>query len=157
VTSDFDFVSPLAMGDIRAEGLDLTLIRVCDSVERGVADSSIHGGEASFSRDVRRISTGDSLFVGFPVFLVRAGATVTDVRCCLVPLRAPLAALAPPPAAGLRLTIDLEARHVPLVQVADFRGPAGCRRCRASRDGPGGDAYPLTHPTPISGILEVHA
>jgi len=70
-TRDYDFVSPLAMGDVKAEGLDLILIRSFEALERVSSDPSIHGGEASFSRYVHRVAAGDRSFIGLPVFLMR--------------------------------------------------------------------------------------
>ena len=68
---DYDYVAPLAMGDVKADGLDLTLLRTFGALERVMKDPSVHGGEASFSRYVQRLAGGDTDFVGLPVFLMR--------------------------------------------------------------------------------------
>jgi 4,5-dihydroxyphthalate decarboxylase len=88
-TRDYDYVGPLALGDVQAEGVDLTLVRAFDALERFRADASIHGGEASFSQYVHRIAAGDRSWVGLPVFImrefrhrcffVRRGSGLTDV------------------------------------------------------------------------------
>ena len=48
-TRDYDFVTPLATGDVAVEGLDLTMLRTFEALQR-VAEPAVHGGEASFSR-----------------------------------------------------------------------------------------------------------
>ena len=70
-TRDYDYVAPLALGDVKAEGVDLTLIRAFGALERFRADPAIHGGEASFSQYVQRIASGDDSLVGLPVFIMR--------------------------------------------------------------------------------------
>lgn len=86
---DYDFISPLAMGDVKAEGIDLSLIRAFDALPRVTGDSAIHGGEASFSRTVQRFAAGDRSLVALPAFVMRAfrhrcffvrrGSGLTDV------------------------------------------------------------------------------
>jgi 4,5-dihydroxyphthalate decarboxylase len=70
-TRDYDFVAPLALGDVRADGIDLTLVRAFDALTRVTDDPAVHGGEASFSRHVQRLARGDRAFVGLPVFVMR--------------------------------------------------------------------------------------
>jgi 4,5-dihydroxyphthalate decarboxylase len=70
-TRDYDFVAPLALGDVVAAGIRLTLIRVFRALERVLRDPAVHGGEASFSRYVQRLAAGDRAFVGLPVFVMR--------------------------------------------------------------------------------------
>jgi 4,5-dihydroxyphthalate decarboxylase len=70
-TRDYDFVAPLATGDVAADGVDLTLIRAFDALERVAADPAVHGGEASFSRYVQRLAAGDRSVVGLPIFVMR--------------------------------------------------------------------------------------
>jgi 4,5-dihydroxyphthalate decarboxylase len=86
---DYDFVAPLAMGDVNAEGIDLTLIRAFDALPRVTRDPAIHGGEASFSRTVQGLASGDRSLVPLPAFVMRAfrhrcffvrqGSGLTDV------------------------------------------------------------------------------
>ena len=70
-TRDYDFVTPLATGDVTAEGIDLTLVRSFDALQRVTADPDVHGGEASFSRYVQRLAAGDRSLVGLPLFVMR--------------------------------------------------------------------------------------
>ena len=57
-TRDYDFVTPIATGDVTADGIDLTLVRSFDALQRVLADPDVHGGEASFSRYVQRLAAG---------------------------------------------------------------------------------------------------
>jgi 4,5-dihydroxyphthalate decarboxylase len=68
---DYDFVSPLATGDVLAEGVQLSLVRKFEALELLLENAEIDGGEASFSRYLHRIVEGDRSFVGLPVFLMR--------------------------------------------------------------------------------------
>jgi 4,5-dihydroxyphthalate decarboxylase len=70
-TRDYDFVTPLALRDVQAKGIDLTVIRTFGAIERVSSDPAVHGGEASFSRYVQGLAAGDRAFVGVPVFLMR--------------------------------------------------------------------------------------
>ena len=69
-TRDYDFVTPLATGDVAVDGLALTLLRAFDALQR-VGEPAVHGGEASFSGYVQRFAAGDRAFVGLPIFLMR--------------------------------------------------------------------------------------
>ena len=68
---DYDFVTPLATGDVAADGLDLTLRRSFDALQRVASDPAIGGGEASFSRYIQRFAAGDRSLVGLPLFVMR--------------------------------------------------------------------------------------
>jgi 4,5-dihydroxyphthalate decarboxylase len=70
-TRDYDFVTPIATGDVTADGIDLRLVRSFDALQRVLADPDVHGGEASFSRYVQRLAAGDRSLVGLPLFLMR--------------------------------------------------------------------------------------
>jgi len=70
-TRDYDFVAPLALGDVAPDGIDLTLIRTFGALERVMRDPAVHGGEASFGRHVQRVAAGDGSFVGLPAFIMR--------------------------------------------------------------------------------------
>jgi 4,5-dihydroxyphthalate decarboxylase len=70
-TRDYDYVAPLALGDVEAENVDLTLIRAFDALERFRGDAAIQGGEVSFSQYVQRTAAGDRSLVGLPVFIMR--------------------------------------------------------------------------------------
>jgi 4,5-dihydroxyphthalate decarboxylase len=70
-TRSYDFILPLVLGDVEAEGLDLTFVRGFRILERVLTDPAVQGGEASFSRYVQRLARGDRAFVGLPAFLMR--------------------------------------------------------------------------------------
>jgi 4,5-dihydroxyphthalate decarboxylase len=70
-TRDYDYVAPLALGEVETENVDLTLIRAFDALERFRADSAIQGGEVSFSQYVQRTASSDRSLVGLPVFIMR--------------------------------------------------------------------------------------
>jgi 4,5-dihydroxyphthalate decarboxylase len=77
--ADYARVMPLATGDVKPEGVDLTLIlgsggsweRRAEMLRRALNDPSVHGGEASMAGHLRRIDKGDHRFVGLPVFPLR--------------------------------------------------------------------------------------
>ncbi|MGH7267878.1 MAG: hypothetical protein ACREMB_23930 [Candidatus Rokuibacteriota bacterium] len=69
-TRDHDYVQPLALRDVVPEGIELTLIRAFDALERFLAEAAIDGGEASFSQYLRRIAAGDRSLVGLPAFVI---------------------------------------------------------------------------------------
>ena len=68
---DYDYIAPLATGDVAIEGVDLTLIRSFDALVRVANDPAVNGGEASFSRYVQRLAGGDRSLVGLPAFVMR--------------------------------------------------------------------------------------
>jgi 4,5-dihydroxyphthalate decarboxylase len=70
-TRDYDYVAPLALGDVRPERIDLKLIRAFDALDQLRRNEHIHGGEASFSQYLQRVAAGDHSFVGLPVFVMR--------------------------------------------------------------------------------------
>jgi 4,5-dihydroxyphthalate decarboxylase len=86
---DYAHIAPLALGDVTIEGVDLTLLRVFDAPQRVLADATLDGGEASFSRYLQRVATSDDSFVGLPAFVmrgfrhrcvfVRRGSTLADL------------------------------------------------------------------------------
>jgi 4,5-dihydroxyphthalate decarboxylase len=69
-TRDYDFVSPLATGDVAVDGLALTVVRSFDALQRA-AGPTVQGGEASFSRYVQGVAAGDRSLVGLPIFVMR--------------------------------------------------------------------------------------
>ena len=72
-TRNYDYLAPLACGDVGVEGVDLTLIRDNGTaLERVSADAAVHGGEFSFSRYIGRVAAGDRRWVGIPFFVLRA-------------------------------------------------------------------------------------
>ncbi len=72
VMKDYDYLAPLACGDVEAEGVPLRLDRdTVGALDRTLADASIDVGEMSFSRHVLRLADGNHTFVGLPFFAYR--------------------------------------------------------------------------------------
>jgi 4,5-dihydroxyphthalate decarboxylase len=72
ITRNYAYVQPLANGDVRADGIDLQLIRTWDALPRVAASSpEVHGGEASFGRYLLGLARGDRSLVGLPIFIMR--------------------------------------------------------------------------------------
>jgi 4,5-dihydroxyphthalate decarboxylase len=73
VIKDYDYIAPLACGDVVAQDLDLKLDRdTPGALDRTLSDSSIMVGELSFARHLSRLSNDDGSFVGIPSFPYRA-------------------------------------------------------------------------------------
>ena len=73
VLKDYDYLAPLACGDVVPEAITLNLIRDTPAaLARTVNDASLDGGEMSLSRYLIRLSQGDRAFVGLPAFVYRA-------------------------------------------------------------------------------------
>jgi 4,5-dihydroxyphthalate decarboxylase len=68
---DYAHIAPLALGDVTIDGVDLTLRRVFDAPQRVLADPTIDGGEASFSRYLQRVAARDDSVVALPAFVMR--------------------------------------------------------------------------------------
>jgi 4,5-dihydroxyphthalate decarboxylase len=77
--ADYARVMPLAIGEVKPEGIGLTLVlgsggsweQRAEMLRRALNDPSVHGGEASMAGHLRRIEKGDRSFVGLPVFPLR--------------------------------------------------------------------------------------
>ena len=77
--ADYARLAPLMIGDVKPEGVDLTLIHGtggdwparADMLRRAISDPSVDGGEASMAGHLRRIDNGDRSFVALPVFPLR--------------------------------------------------------------------------------------
>ncbi|HEX5503004.1 MAG TPA: ABC transporter substrate-binding protein [Thermomicrobiales bacterium] len=85
VSYNWDHLQPLATGDVRPEGIDLTLERGT-SLARFVADPGVDATETSLSHYLIGLSRGERELVGLPVFLMRAFRH----RCFLVRRDSPL-------------------------------------------------------------------
>src|SRR5262245_9833380 len=73
VVNDFDFLAPLACGEVVTEGIDLRLERDTQrALDRTLSDPAIEAGELSFARHVARVAAGDRTFVAMPIFPHRA-------------------------------------------------------------------------------------
>src|SRR5215471_15607099 len=77
--ADYARVMPLATGDVKPDGIALTLIHGsggswemrAEMLRRALHDPTMHGGEASMAGHLRRIDKGDRSFIGLPVFPLR--------------------------------------------------------------------------------------
>jgi 4,5-dihydroxyphthalate decarboxylase len=88
---DYDYIGPLACGDVTVEAVALTLERDTEgAMERALNDPAVDAGELSLSRYVIRRAQGDRGFVGLPFFAYRAfrqrcffvlaGSGITELR-----------------------------------------------------------------------------
>ena len=72
VMKDYDYLAPLACGDVVARGIDLILERDTPlASDRTANDPEIAAGELSLSRALRRFTEGDQSFVAIPFFPYR--------------------------------------------------------------------------------------
>src|SRR5436190_5577049 len=77
--ADYARVMPLATGEVKPEGIALTVIlgsggsweMRADMLRRALEDPTVQGGEASMAGHLRRIDNGDRRYVGLPVFPLR--------------------------------------------------------------------------------------
>lgn len=68
---DWDYLTPLALGDIRSEKLDVIVDRVGTLVSDPGKDEAHEASEMSFSRYVSLRDEGDTSIVGIPNFIMR--------------------------------------------------------------------------------------
>jgi 4,5-dihydroxyphthalate decarboxylase len=77
VGKDYDYLAPLACGDVAAEGIALTLDRVADTMAGGgaqvrfLSSPAVEAGEYSFSLYLIGLSRGERGLVGIPFFAYR--------------------------------------------------------------------------------------
>src|SRR5208283_2086467 len=77
--ADYARVMPLAIGDVKPDGIALTLVlgtggsweTRAEMLRRALDDPTVHGGEASMAGLLRRIEAGDRSHVGLPIFPLR--------------------------------------------------------------------------------------
>jgi 4,5-dihydroxyphthalate decarboxylase len=77
--ADYARVMPLATGDVKPEGIALTLIHGsggswemrAEMLRRALEDPTVQGGEASMAGHLRRLDKGDRRYIGLPVFPLR--------------------------------------------------------------------------------------
>lgn len=87
---DWDYVTPLLLGDVRSERLALKVDRV-DTLVSDVADSEVYdAAEVSFSRYAQLRHDGDDSVVGIPNFIMRGFRH----RCIITTKNSPLHQLA---------------------------------------------------------------
>jgi len=77
--ADYARVMPLATGEVKPEGIALTMIlgrrgswpARAEMLRRAVQDPEVQGGEWSMAQYLYRVDTGDRRYVGLPVFPLR--------------------------------------------------------------------------------------
>jgi 4,5-dihydroxyphthalate decarboxylase len=77
--ADYARVMPLAIGDVKPDGIDLTMVlgregswpMRAEMLRRAANDPTVHGGESSMAGHLRRIDQGDRSLVALPVFPLR--------------------------------------------------------------------------------------
>jgi 4,5-dihydroxyphthalate decarboxylase len=69
---DYDYLAPLACGDVTAERVDLTLRRDTPRALDWINDASVDAGELSLSKHIQRLASGDVSVVAIPFFAERA-------------------------------------------------------------------------------------
>ena len=77
--ADYARVMPLVTGDVKPDGIDLTMIigregswpMRAEMLRRAASDPAVHGGESSMAGHLRRIDKGDRSLIGLPVFPLR--------------------------------------------------------------------------------------
>lgn len=77
--ADYARVMPLAVGQVKPEGIELTMVLGCEGswptraemLRRAASDPTVHGGESSMAGHLRRIEKGDRSLVALPVFPLR--------------------------------------------------------------------------------------
>ena len=76
---DYARIMPLATGEVKPEGIALTMVlgsrgswpARADMISRAVSDPAVQGGEWSMAQYLYRIDKGNDRFVGLPVFPLR--------------------------------------------------------------------------------------
>src|SRR5579863_1484486 len=77
--ADYGRVMPLAVGAVKPDGIDLTMVlgregswpARAEMLRRAASDPTVHGGESSMAGHLRRIDAGDRSLVALPVFPLR--------------------------------------------------------------------------------------
>ncbi len=71
--ADYVRLMPIATGDVRPAGLDLTWLRGDRNqmLARAMSDPEVHGGETSMAQHMIRVDRGDRSLVAVPVFPLR--------------------------------------------------------------------------------------
>ena len=83
---DWDYFTPLALGDIKPEGFSLEINRVETLVNDIATSERYDGGEVSFSRYAQGRAKGDEGLLGLPHFLMRGFRQ----RCIITTADSPL-------------------------------------------------------------------
>ena len=77
--ADYARVMPLAVGNVKPDGIALTMVlgregswpMRAEMLRRAAGDPTVHGGESSMAGHLRRIDQGDRSLVALPVFPLR--------------------------------------------------------------------------------------
>src|SRR5690606_34333570 len=99
VIRNYDSITPLIAGDVRADGVDLRLDRATPMAQF-TRDPAFQAGEMSFAQCLRRLAEGDDEFIGLPLFVTRGFRQ----RCFFVQRNSSLTSL--DDLAGTRIGID---------------------------------------------------
>ncbi len=87
---DWDYITPLALGDIRPEGFELKLDRVANLPDNFAKDENYDASEMSISRYSLGRGRGETGVFGVPHFLMRA----FRLRCIITSCRSKLTSVA---------------------------------------------------------------
>jgi len=68
---DWDYLTPLVLGDVASDRIDLKIDRVGTLISNVGTDPAYDGAETSFSRYASRRAAGDATVVGIPNFIMR--------------------------------------------------------------------------------------
>lgn len=70
---DYARLAPIALGDVRPEGIDLTWVRGprAQMLARALTDPAVQGGEHSLAQHLYRVAAGDRSHVAIPTFPLR--------------------------------------------------------------------------------------
>ncbi len=83
---DWDYITPLVLGDVRSERLDVQVDRVATLPEDFASDPRYDASEISFSRYTTGRARGDTRIFGMPNFLMRGFRHRCIITACTSPL-----------------------------------------------------------------------
>ncbi|WP_413734750.1 nitrate ABC transporter substrate-binding protein [Sodalis sp. RH21] len=86
---DWDYFTPLALGDLKPQGFSLTIDRVGTLVDNLATHADYDAGEVSFSRYAQAVARGDNSLLAIPHFLMRGFRQ----RCIITTKGSPLTSL----------------------------------------------------------------
>ncbi|WP_413722285.1 nitrate ABC transporter substrate-binding protein [Sodalis sp. RH23] len=86
---DWDYFTPLALGDLRPQGFSLEIHRVGTLVDSIATSADFDAGEVSFSRYAQAVARGDNSLLALPHFLMRGFRQ----RCIITTKTSPLTTL----------------------------------------------------------------
>ena len=86
---DWDYFTPLALGDIQPEGFTLKIDRVGTLVDNLATSEQYDAGEVSFSRYAQACARGDYSLLGLPHFLMRGFRQRCIITTASSPITAP--------------------------------------------------------------------